>query len=233
MAIYGLLKGTSFTSTFGSPGFSASYIIQTENENVLFDTGHNGQRNLLIRSLQKLNLNPRDIDIVVLSHDHWDHVMNYSIFEHSKFIIGKSRPRNGIRDWAYVPFLEDRLRSMDSIFLKNSDPKEFGSFKIIRVPGHTEGHLAMIVVEGHNVNMFTGDAIPSLNSYKLGKPDLIFYSKEQAIKSFKEMLNFRPFTIFPGHDTPFQPETMTYVSKKNYLEISITGNTELKIASTQ
>jgi 7,8-dihydropterin-6-yl-methyl-4-(beta-D-ribofuranosyl)aminobenzene 5'-phosphate synthase len=46
-------------------------VIDGAGKKILFDTGAKG--NLFIGNLDKLACHPRDIDLVVLSHDHWDH----------------------------------------------------------------------------------------------------------------------------------------------------------------
>ncbi len=48
-----------------------SYLIEHDGKNILFDTGHS---DLFIKNAEKLNINLiQDIDMVVLSHGHWDH----------------------------------------------------------------------------------------------------------------------------------------------------------------
>ncbi len=50
-------------------GYSA--WLQTENESILFDTGSDGY--LLLSNMQKMNLDPGEIDVIVISHIHTDH----------------------------------------------------------------------------------------------------------------------------------------------------------------
>lgn len=50
-------------------GFSC--FIQTPNKNILFDTGGNGR--VLLQNLQKKNIDVQSIDILFISHSHWDH----------------------------------------------------------------------------------------------------------------------------------------------------------------
>jgi 7,8-dihydropterin-6-yl-methyl-4-(beta-D-ribofuranosyl)aminobenzene 5'-phosphate synthase len=50
-------------------GFSC--LIQGLEKSILFDTGSNG--NILIENMEKLGIQPRDIDLVFLSHNHKDH----------------------------------------------------------------------------------------------------------------------------------------------------------------
>jgi len=46
-------------------------LIQTNETTLLFDTGANS--NILLDNMKKLNLDPKSIQAVMLSHDHWDH----------------------------------------------------------------------------------------------------------------------------------------------------------------
>jgi 7,8-dihydropterin-6-yl-methyl-4-(beta-D-ribofuranosyl)aminobenzene 5'-phosphate synthase len=53
------------------PGWGFSCLVENDRK-ILFDTGDNGEK--LIWNFGKLSIEPRSVDIVVLSHNHWDHV---------------------------------------------------------------------------------------------------------------------------------------------------------------
>jgi len=44
---------------------------KNSNKKILFDTGDNPDK--LLFNLKKLEINPKDIDILIISHEHWDH----------------------------------------------------------------------------------------------------------------------------------------------------------------
>lgn len=51
-------------------GFSC--LIEKDEQKILFDTGANGP--ILLGNMEKLKINPSEIDIIFISHSHWDHI---------------------------------------------------------------------------------------------------------------------------------------------------------------
>jgi 7,8-dihydropterin-6-yl-methyl-4-(beta-D-ribofuranosyl)aminobenzene 5'-phosphate synthase len=58
------------------PGLEAAWgfscLIEANGQRLLFDTGGRGA--ILLQNLQALNLDPRTIENIFISHDHWDHL---------------------------------------------------------------------------------------------------------------------------------------------------------------
>ena len=54
-----------------SSGWGFSCLIEADNKKILFDTGD--EPTGLLSNMKKLDINPKDIDTVVISHNHWDH----------------------------------------------------------------------------------------------------------------------------------------------------------------
>lgn len=67
--------GTAFDAPLAEHGFSALVTVsQGERDHrILFDAGVT--QDGLVENMRRLSLQPRDIDTIVLSHGHWDHVM--------------------------------------------------------------------------------------------------------------------------------------------------------------
>jgi len=57
-------------------GFSA--LVEVEERKILFDTGANGR--ILLSNMEKLRVNPEEIEDVFISHPHWDHTGGLSSF---------------------------------------------------------------------------------------------------------------------------------------------------------
>ncbi|MBS3781296.1 MAG: MBL fold metallo-hydrolase [Candidatus Thermoplasmatota archaeon] len=61
------------------PDWGVSIYLDTGEYEILFDVGHD--KNILLNNMDKLNTSKEDIDIIVISHRHWDHMGGLSAFE--------------------------------------------------------------------------------------------------------------------------------------------------------
>ena len=69
-----MIKLTIVYDNEANPGLKSDWGFSCLIENtkkILFDTGADSE--ILLYNMKQLKINPKDIDIVVLSHNHWDH----------------------------------------------------------------------------------------------------------------------------------------------------------------
>jgi len=57
-------------------GFSC--LIQGTENTILFDTGGDGS--ILLANMEKLGFDPKEIELIVLSHMHWDHIDGWGFY---------------------------------------------------------------------------------------------------------------------------------------------------------
>jgi 7,8-dihydropterin-6-yl-methyl-4-(beta-D-ribofuranosyl)aminobenzene 5'-phosphate synthase len=74
-------------------GFSC--LIRGAEKTILFDTGAHGR--ILMANLEKLSIDPGFIDIVVLSHIHWDHIGGLHAFLEKNPLITLYVPRSFLK----------------------------------------------------------------------------------------------------------------------------------------
>ena len=55
-----------------TPGFGFGAWIVADSTTILFDTGGDG--NILMNNINSLGFDPKDVDLIVISHNHWDHI---------------------------------------------------------------------------------------------------------------------------------------------------------------
>jgi 7,8-dihydropterin-6-yl-methyl-4-(beta-D-ribofuranosyl)aminobenzene 5'-phosphate synthase len=75
------MKITILYDNNAHPGFESGWgfsCLVDSSRQILFDTGDNGQK--LIYNFKKANIDPKSVEKVVLSHNHWDHVDGMEVF---------------------------------------------------------------------------------------------------------------------------------------------------------
>ncbi|MFP4005687.1 MAG: MBL fold metallo-hydrolase [Candidatus Hadarchaeia archaeon] len=94
-------------------GWGFSCLIELEKENILFDTGWDGK--ILLSNMSKMNVKLDDIDRVVLSHAHWDHIggLTHVLREGMKVYLPQS----------FSEHLKDELRPRTDLHVID-DPQE-------------------------------------------------------------------------------------------------------------
>ncbi|MCD6046084.1 MAG: beta-lactamase [Gammaproteobacteria bacterium] len=126
----------------------------------------------LIQQLKVLGLSPNDIRFVGLSHAHFDHTGNASLFPNAVWLIEE-------QEYAYanrspLPSSVDSttaitLKPYHKILLKgNYDVFGDGKVEILYTPGHTPGHASLEIHLPHTgVVILSGDLYHMRKSYVL------------------------------------------------------------------
>jgi 7,8-dihydropterin-6-yl-methyl-4-(beta-D-ribofuranosyl)aminobenzene 5'-phosphate synthase len=98
-------------------------LIEGLEKTILFDTGGDGR--ILLANMKKLDIDPTTIDVVVLSHEHWDHVGGLQG-------LIQARVENGMDDArlpVYIPTgfperLKKDLRSLSWELIEADEPAQ-------------------------------------------------------------------------------------------------------------
>ena len=121
-----------------------SCLIETEERNILFDTGGNGK--ILLENLVNLNIDPRSIDDIVISHPDFDHIGGLSTFlcSNQDAIVHLPISFRGIRYPNEVKYYDKPTKIYENIFLTGELYKREQSLAI-----KTEKGLILIIGCGH------------------------------------------------------------------------------------
>ena len=82
-----ILTGFTSHTDQGRLGFCTVGLIRGD-KTIIVDTAHHGRRMMLVQALADRGMSPNDIDMVVLTHAHWDHVQNVDIFKNAQVAVG-------------------------------------------------------------------------------------------------------------------------------------------------
>jgi 7,8-dihydropterin-6-yl-methyl-4-(beta-D-ribofuranosyl)aminobenzene 5'-phosphate synthase len=134
-------------------GFSC--IIKGTEKTILFDTGGDGS--ILLANMQELDINPEEIDLVVLSHIHNDHVGGLTDF---------LEINPGVTIYLPASFPENFKRNISKCGAKTIDvrePVEIG--KGVYSTGELGTHIieqSLIIVTEKGIILITGCAHPGI-----------------------------------------------------------------------
>ncbi|MDQ1280459.1 MAG: hypothetical protein QG670_1722 [Thermoproteota archaeon] len=201
-----VMQGSNIRTDQGSIGLSTVALIDSH-ARILLDTGHFGTRRYLLNSLKKLGISPSDIDIVIVSHAHWDHSLNLDLFQKATIVINAKEfdfiHRVDENNWATPRIIASLLDSM-KIRKTVGDQDIFDDVRVIETPGHSVGHQAVLIKTDEGPVLFTQDAIPTLRSYHRGIPDYVTTNEQEARRSVVKLKEVNPSIYYPGHDRPFR-----------------------------
>jgi glyoxylase-like metal-dependent hydrolase (beta-lactamase superfamily II) len=163
-------------------------LIQTGTMNILVDAGAGPKRldklrenfglngNKLVRELKRMKLTPRDIDVVVLTHLHFDHGGGCTKLDRSGNIV-PTFPKASylVQRTCWEEAIEPNERGRASFYRDDFLPlEEKGALTLLDgdheittgvtakvTNGHSKGHQIVLVEGGSERIVFAGDLIPT------------------------------------------------------------------------
>jgi glyoxylase-like metal-dependent hydrolase (beta-lactamase superfamily II) len=151
---------------------SLVYLIKLKDKNILIDAGSPDNIPELENDLKELNLTPEEIDIVILTHNHWDHTGGMILFLDSEFYAST----------------KDFGENLKDIYKLN-----IPEFRIIDTPGHSRGGICILYKD----ILFSGDTI--FHRGTIGRTDLPGSNEEQMKESLNKLSKIKYKILAPGH----------------------------------
>lgn len=197
------------TVCHGSLGWSTVALLRGHDRVVLIDTGSFNVRRLLIDKLAACGLRPDDVTDVLLSHAHWDHMVNWTMFQHARIAIGAEELEASLAvPWGTTPIPElyvERLAGWPRLARLAPDVQVLPGIWSMAAPGHTPGHLAYLLRGPENDILFTGDAAKNRAELlaRQGFQSLDAQKTRDTIEAIWRVWREREGSIVvPGHDMP-------------------------------
>jgi N-acyl homoserine lactone hydrolase len=206
-----LLEGNGFDTDQGGIAFCAVTLIQGTDaagkvRRIVVDPGASGRMLALQDALAQRGLTGSDIDAVVLTHAHWDHMQNLDPFDRAVFHVHPNElnyiknPHPG--DFATPRWTKAVIDCYDVREVTEAT-EVIPGVTVIEAPGHSAGSIAVAVTTAEGVAVVTGDAIQSVSVARSGRNPLVFFDEEAAAHSITRLLKIADI-IRPGHDRPFR-----------------------------
>jgi glyoxylase-like metal-dependent hydrolase (beta-lactamase superfamily II) len=172
----------------------------------IVDAAHYGRRVLIEERLRALGVAPEQVDTLVLTHLHWDHMQcidlfpNATIYVHPAELEYVKSPRTG--DWATMRYVSAALAGREVKTVEEGDEIEPG-LRVIETPGHTVGSISLVLDAPEGTTGIVGDALPNARTALKRKPYLIFFEERAAEQSGEKIVSTCQ-VLYCGHDRPFR-----------------------------
>lgn len=162
-------------------------------DNILVDTGSGYYNDYLFSKLRENGVEPNDIEMVVNTHCHYDHIGGNQFFPEAQIAIHKADAVS-IKN-------KDTLGTSMSVFdnpgncrvdIELEDGDKIADFNVIHTPGHTKGGICLWDGE----NLISGDTIFAGGG--VGRMDIggDYMDMKNSVKRLTE-LDIK--NIYPGH----------------------------------
>lgn len=181
------------------PG-SHVYLIKGDTKNVLIDTGVAGKFPALKRRLTELGLRVRDVNLIILTHEHYDHIGATAFFHRTAVVAAHRLAANKLElQDEFVTFLDRDQPSKPfwvDIWLEDGSIIDLGNYElqVIHTPGHTSGCICLY--EPRAGLLFTGDTVfagGTLSEIAVGG------NVSDYVNSVRRLSNLKIKQIYPGH----------------------------------
>jgi glyoxylase-like metal-dependent hydrolase (beta-lactamase superfamily II) len=217
---------------FSGPYPIHAWLVEHDGKRILVDTGETAAVNdipfakfevapkdELDAALRSLNLTPADLDTVLLTHMHGDHMdgavhlgdtpvlVTEAELAHSKTVISRFFSRvlrqpipEGIR------FETHRLDDGPfGAFAASRKLTDDGRVLAVATPGHTPGHISVLCIDDDgNHLLLAGDATDSLEQLRARRADAIGPKPAVYVETIDRILAHgreHPTVFLPSHDT--------------------------------
>ncbi|GAI14777.1 unnamed protein product, partial [marine sediment metagenome] len=158
------------------------------------------------QALKNIQVDPREVEIVIFTHLHYDHCGNNHLFSKARFIVQREELRNAFvptsgQETAYFsPIIGATPSFLGTKFeLVQGDVKITEGISVITTPGHTPGSQAVLVETTKGVYCIAGDVVPLYENVEKNIPSGYHDSVQHCYRSIEKIRRLSHYVI-PGHE---------------------------------
>ena len=202
-----LLPGMPVRTSRGWVGYCSVVLFRLPMGWALYDTGHHADRVQLTEALDREGVAPAEIACVVLSHLHFDHVLNLPLFPTARVVVSRAEleyaeaVRAGRLEDPAVPDVWRVMLEGRRLTAVEEGLELAPGLRLEAMAGHTPGGLVMFS-ETPAPLCVCGDLVKNAWEAVTGEPAFAGAMPEEARTNIRRVAA-RGGVLIPGHDRPF------------------------------
>ncbi|MGC5076874.1 MBL fold metallo-hydrolase [Agrococcus sp. DT81.2] len=195
------------SGSHGAFGWSSLWLLDDGTRRVLVDAGQPAYIPLIHEGLARLGLEAADVTDVVLTHLHWDHVANFTMFANATTWVGEAELAWAADQPAGTKFIPDLhvqelVRRKEGVERMAPEQEILPGIHTIASPGHTPHHLAFFTEASGSSMLFAGDAVKNVFELATSRVDSTMDEAQSVstIDRLRSLLVDTSGVLLPGHD---------------------------------
>jgi glyoxylase-like metal-dependent hydrolase (beta-lactamase superfamily II) len=158
----------------------------------------------LVEGLARRGVTPADVELVVLSHLHFDHVGNNELFPRARFIVQRDELPLALAppkfSMFYYPEYRYKMTSvLDRLDVIDGDMDIDPDIRLLKVGGHTPGCQATLVQTSAGIVCLTSDTMYNYRNIELDWPVGSFWDLSGLLAGMARMRHEADILV-PQHD---------------------------------
>jgi N-acyl homoserine lactone hydrolase len=191
-----------------------SYYLEGAGHKIIVDTGgtppdgvkwqpyFRSENETPDKALKGIGVSVEEIDIVILTHLHWDHASNNSLFPKARFIVQK-------KEYEYLkkPEPETKTGYEPELALKtryelvDGDHDIISGISVVLAPGHSIGMQCVAVETKAGKYILGGDLVTLFENWEASPhvPNGVYHDMDMMLESLEKIDKLHGI-VLPGHD---------------------------------
>jgi glyoxylase-like metal-dependent hydrolase (beta-lactamase superfamily II) len=164
----------------------------------------------LIAGLAQHGVRPSDVEVVVLTHLHFDHIGNNELFTRARFVVQRDELPQALCppkfSMFYYPEYRYKMTSiLDRLDVVDGDVDIDPDVRLLKIGGHTPGCQATLVNTSKGIVCLTSDTVYNYRNLECDWPVGSFWNLPELLRGMARMRH-EADVLVPQHDWQFLRE---------------------------
>jgi len=167
----------------------------------------------MVSALADRGVKPEDVDLVVLTHLHFDHIGNTELFPNARFVVQRDEMPQAVSPpgfcmFYYPEYAYKVTQVLDQLDVIDGDTRIDPQIQLVKIGGHTPGSMVVVVETAVGSVCLTSDVMYNYRNLELNWPMGSFWNLPELLRGYDRLRSVADI-IVPEHDWQIREEFPT------------------------